>query len=268
MRTLTRSSGVELARHNILGIGMAPGAVATPINPGTMNDAKLARPEAAIPVRRMARPAEIASVVGFPAGRVQAILLQPDLRGWRHHAEQRRSLALILANDRGPVRPDASRSVRAVGAGDCGFGAVRRGSLVDDRGSVRPDASRSVDPVGASNGLGLLAESERTGANQGSKNDPFQLAFHFDLRILNFSHPTGAGIARRQQATGNLLRQRRVLLRDSAAASRTAAPTTADAADAAITARRAAASVVSSSKASVSMNRLIVNPMPVKIAVP
>ena len=69
MRMLTRTSGVELARHNILVVGVAPGAVATPINVGTMSDrTKLAQLEAAIPVRRMARPQEIASVVGFVAG--------------------------------------------------------------------------------------------------------------------------------------------------------------------------------------------------------
>jgi NAD(P)-dependent dehydrogenase (short-subunit alcohol dehydrogenase family) len=39
-----RTAGVELAKHNILVVGVAPGAVATPINLGTMNDpAKLAQ---------------------------------------------------------------------------------------------------------------------------------------------------------------------------------------------------------------------------------
>jgi glucose 1-dehydrogenase len=69
MRMLTRTAGVELARHNILVVGVGPGAVATPINLGTMQDpAKLARLDAAIPLGRMARPEEIASVVGFLAG--------------------------------------------------------------------------------------------------------------------------------------------------------------------------------------------------------
>jgi glucose 1-dehydrogenase len=44
MRMLTRTAGLELARHNILVVGVGPGAVATPINLSTMKDpAKLAQ---------------------------------------------------------------------------------------------------------------------------------------------------------------------------------------------------------------------------------
>src|SRR4029434_9586171 len=69
MRMLTRTAGVELAKHNILVVGVGPGAVATPINLSTMDDpAKLAQLNAAIPLGRMARPEEIASVVAFLAG--------------------------------------------------------------------------------------------------------------------------------------------------------------------------------------------------------
>jgi glucose 1-dehydrogenase len=69
MRMLTRTAGVELAAHNILVVGVGPGAVATPINVSTMNDPELlAKLDAAIPLGRMAKPEEIASVVAFLAG--------------------------------------------------------------------------------------------------------------------------------------------------------------------------------------------------------
>lgn len=69
MRMLTRTAGVELAPHNVLVVGVGPGAVATPINLGTMHDpALMAKLDAAIPIGRMAQPGEIASVVAFLAG--------------------------------------------------------------------------------------------------------------------------------------------------------------------------------------------------------
>ena len=69
MRMLTRTAGVELAPHNILIVGVGPGAVETPINTSTMDDpTKLNKLDAAIPLGRMARPQEIASVVAFLAG--------------------------------------------------------------------------------------------------------------------------------------------------------------------------------------------------------
>lgn len=69
MRMLTRTAGVELAPHNVLVIGVGPGAVNTPINAQTVNDpAALAKLDSAIPIGRLAEPAEIASVVVFLAG--------------------------------------------------------------------------------------------------------------------------------------------------------------------------------------------------------
>jgi glucose 1-dehydrogenase len=69
MRMLTRTAGVELAPHNILVVGVGPGAVATPINLSTMKDPALMKKlDAAIPLGRMARPEEIAAVVAFLAG--------------------------------------------------------------------------------------------------------------------------------------------------------------------------------------------------------
>ena len=69
MRMLTRTAGVELAPHNILVVGVGPGAIATPINLSTMNNPTLLNKlDAAIPLGRMARPEEIATVVAFLAG--------------------------------------------------------------------------------------------------------------------------------------------------------------------------------------------------------
>ena len=69
MRMLTRTAGLELAPHKILVVGVGPGAVATPINLSTMKDpALLKQLDNAIPLGRMAKPEEIASVVAFLAG--------------------------------------------------------------------------------------------------------------------------------------------------------------------------------------------------------
>ena len=69
MRMLTRTAGVELAPHNILVVGVGPGAVATPINLSTMKDPVLMKKlDTAIPMGRMAKPEEIATVVAFLAG--------------------------------------------------------------------------------------------------------------------------------------------------------------------------------------------------------
>jgi glucose 1-dehydrogenase len=69
MRMLTRTAGLELAPHNILVTAVGPGAVATPINTSTMKDPSLLKKlDDAIPLGRMAKPEEIASVVAFLAG--------------------------------------------------------------------------------------------------------------------------------------------------------------------------------------------------------
>jgi glucose 1-dehydrogenase len=68
MRMLTRTAGIELAPHNIRVVGVGPGAVATPINTGTMNDpVALKKLDDAIPLGRMGRPEEIGNVVAFLA---------------------------------------------------------------------------------------------------------------------------------------------------------------------------------------------------------
>jgi len=69
MRMLTRTAGLELGPHQITVNGVGPGAVDTPINAETEADpTKLAILNRAIPLGRMASPAEIGSVVVFLAG--------------------------------------------------------------------------------------------------------------------------------------------------------------------------------------------------------
>jgi glucose 1-dehydrogenase len=68
VRMLTRTAGVELAPHGITVVGVAPGAVHTPIDEVTLKDpAAKARLESAIPLGRVAEPQEIANVVAFLA---------------------------------------------------------------------------------------------------------------------------------------------------------------------------------------------------------
>jgi glucose 1-dehydrogenase len=67
MRMLTRTAGVELAPKGVRVVNVAPGAVATPINTVEMDPATLQKLDDYIPLGRMAKPAEIASVVVFAA---------------------------------------------------------------------------------------------------------------------------------------------------------------------------------------------------------
>jgi glucose 1-dehydrogenase len=68
VRMLTRTAGVELAPHNITVVGVAPGAVHTPIDEVTLADpVQRAKLESAIPLGRVAEPQEIANVVAFLA---------------------------------------------------------------------------------------------------------------------------------------------------------------------------------------------------------
>src|SRR5260370_33478502 len=98
-----------------------------------------------------------------------------------------------LADDGGPVRSDAARSVDPVGAGDRRFSAVNWGWLADDRRSVGPDASGSVDPVGASGGVALLRESECAKRNHNGEHKVFhRVSFRATSGHLGF------GRARRQ----------------------------------------------------------------------
>jgi glucose 1-dehydrogenase len=68
VRMLTRTAGVELAPHGITVVGVAPGAVHTPIDEVTLSDpAQKAKLESAIPLGRVAEPEEIARLVAFLA---------------------------------------------------------------------------------------------------------------------------------------------------------------------------------------------------------
>lgn len=68
IRMLTRTAGVELATHGILVVSVAPGAVHTPIDEATLADpVQKAKLDSAIPLGRVAEPAEIAAFVAFLA---------------------------------------------------------------------------------------------------------------------------------------------------------------------------------------------------------
>ncbi len=68
VRMLTRTAGVELAPHGITVVGVAPGAVHTPIDEVTLADpVQKAKLESAIPIGRVAEPEEIAKLVAFLA---------------------------------------------------------------------------------------------------------------------------------------------------------------------------------------------------------
>jgi glucose 1-dehydrogenase len=75
MRMLTRTAAVELGEHGIRVVGVAPGAVETPINTSTMEDPKkLKTLNAAIPLGRMAAAAEIADLVVYLASGKQGYI--------------------------------------------------------------------------------------------------------------------------------------------------------------------------------------------------
>jgi glucose 1-dehydrogenase len=68
VRMLTRTAGVELAPQGITVVGVAPGAVHTPIDEVTLADpVARAKLESAIPLGRVAEPEEIARLVAFLA---------------------------------------------------------------------------------------------------------------------------------------------------------------------------------------------------------
>jgi glucose 1-dehydrogenase len=68
LRMLMRNASVELAPYKIRVNNVAPGAIITPINAATLNDAaKVKTLQRIIPLARMGQPTEVASVVVFLA---------------------------------------------------------------------------------------------------------------------------------------------------------------------------------------------------------
>lgn len=73
VRMLTRTAGVELAPHQITVVGIAPGAVDTPINDETLNDPETkAKLEGAIPLGRVAQPDEVGKLAVWLASEQSA----------------------------------------------------------------------------------------------------------------------------------------------------------------------------------------------------
>ena len=116
VRMLTRTAGVELAPHGITVVGVAPGAVHTPIDEVTLSDpAAKAKLESAIPLGRVAEPQEIANLVAFLASDGASYGTAADIhRRRRDDAGQRRTLGVRFdrhALDRRvqPCRPPSRR---------------------------------------------------------------------------------------------------------------------------------------------------------------
>ncbi len=94
MRMLTRTAGVELAPHNVLVVGVGPGAVNTPINAQTINDPDRAGQAGQRHPDRPDGRARGDRVGGGLPGRRRRELphRHDDLRRRRDHAEQPRPL--------------------------------------------------------------------------------------------------------------------------------------------------------------------------------
>ncbi|MDP9312122.1 MAG: SDR family oxidoreductase [Chloroflexota bacterium] len=75
MRMLTRNLALELAAHRITVAGVAPGAIATPINRATLEDPeKKAQLERQIPLGRIGTPEEVAGLVAYLASDAAAYI--------------------------------------------------------------------------------------------------------------------------------------------------------------------------------------------------
>ena len=101
VRMLTRTAGVELAPHGITVVGVAPGAVHTPIDEVTLSDpAAKAKLESAIPLGRVAEPEEIANARRVPGLGRGLVRHRHDVRGRRRDdAGERRAVEPMTAGD-------------------------------------------------------------------------------------------------------------------------------------------------------------------------
>ncbi len=94
VRMLTRRAGVELAPHGITVVGVAPGAVHTPIDDVTLNDpVQKAKLESAIPLGPRGGAGGDRQARGVPRLGRRVVRHRHDVcRGRRHDAGQRRAL--------------------------------------------------------------------------------------------------------------------------------------------------------------------------------
>ena len=113
VRMLTRTAGVELAPHGITVVGVAPGAVHTPIDEVTLSDpAAKAKLESAIPLGRVAEPQEIANLVAFLASDGASYGTAATVhRRRRDDAGQRRALGPMTPRPRRTCRPTARHAL-------------------------------------------------------------------------------------------------------------------------------------------------------------
>jgi len=116
MRMLTRTAGVELAPHNILVVGVGPGAVATPINLSTMQDPALMKKldsamMAAITGAGAAADARGATIQGIPFSALASSSVRP-----RPSRRVRVTVSRAPASE--PTLPTASSAPATPGVSD------------------------------------------------------------------------------------------------------------------------------------------------------
>ena len=160
VRMLTRTAGVELAPHGITVVGVAPGAVHTPIDEVTLADpAAKAKLESAIPLGRVAEPDEIARLVAFLAsddasygtattyvvdgGMMQASVGSRDVASVARPHATRRSPMTVRAGPSSPARPSARRHAWSRAGSTCASIRSARPGSTCCCSTVRTTSSRA-----------------------------------------------------------------------------------------------------------------------------